>query len=42
MAWLNELPDNLDLCIGGPRASECPEAYQITVEILSLVLQYLQ
>ena len=39
MAWLDTLPDDLDLCVGGPRASECPEAYQITVEILSDVLE---
>ena len=37
-AWLDTLPDDLDLCVGGPRASKCPEAYQITVEILSVVL----
>ena len=37
LAWLDTLPDDLDLCIGGPRASECPEAYQMTVEILSVV-----
>ena len=37
-AWLDTLPDDLDLCVGGLRASECPEAYQITVEILSVVL----
>lgn len=39
LAWLETLPDNLDLCVGGPRASECQEAYQITAEILSGVLQ---
>ena len=39
MAWLDTLPDDLDLCVGGPRASECPEAYQMTVEILSVVLE---
>ena len=38
-AWLETLPDDLDLCVGGPRASECPEAYQITVEILSVILR---
>ena len=36
MAWLDLLPDNLDLCVGGPRASECPEAYQITTDILTI------
>ena len=39
MAWLETLPDNLDLCVGGPRASEYSEAYQMTVEILSVVLE---
>ena len=39
MAWLETLPDNLDLCVGGPRASEYSEAYQMTVEILSDVLE---
>jgi len=39
MAWLDTLPDALDLCVGGPRASECPEAYQMMVEILSDALQ---
>ena len=39
IAWLDTLPDQLDLCVGGPRASECSEAYQITVEILSVVLK---
>ena len=41
LAWLSTRPDDLDLCIGGPRASECPEAYQMTVEILSDVLEEL-
>lgn len=39
LAWLDALPDALDLCIGGPRASECPEAYVMTREILDGVLQ---
>lgn len=32
--WLNTLPDNLDLCIGGPRESECWNAYEVAKEIL--------
>ena len=40
MAWLDTLPDNLDLCVGGPRASECSEAYQITADLLTIVLKY--
>ena len=38
MAWMDKLPGNLELCVGGPRASECPEADQMTMEILSVVL----
>ncbi len=34
LAWLNGLPDGLELCVGGPRASECPEAYDLTMEVL--------
>lgn len=40
--WLDRLPDALDLCVGGPRAGECPAAYQITAEIMSGILQALQ
>ena len=32
--WIRSLPDGTELCIGGPRASECPEAYDIAKEIL--------
>lgn len=32
--WIQELPDGTELCIGGPRASECPEAYDIAMEVL--------
>ncbi len=28
----------IELCVGGPRASECPEGYQVTMEILEKVL----
>lgn len=37
--WLNTLGNELTLNIGGPRASECPEAYNITINILEKVLQ---
>ena len=37
--WLNQLPDGITLCIGGPRASECESAYNITKAILSEVLK---
>ena len=29
----------IELCVGGPRASECPEGYQVTMEILEKVLK---
>lgn len=39
--FLNTLGDELTLNIGGPRASECPEAYQITTNILEKVFKVL-
>ena len=36
--WLDSLPDELDLSIGGPRASECPNAYEVTRTLLGAVL----
>ena len=36
--WLDTLGNELTLNIGGPRESECPEAYQITINILEKVL----
>lgn len=38
IAWLRTLPDGLDLSVGGPRASECPHAYEQTWRILESVL----
>ena len=32
--WIRQLPDGTELCVGGPRASECPEAYDVTRRIL--------
>ena len=37
-AWLAELPDGIELCIGGPRASECAQAYTIAKDVLSCVI----
>ncbi len=39
LAWLDGLPDELDLCIGGPRESECSRAYAAAREILDGVLE---
>ena len=36
--WLDSLPDELDLSIGGPRASECLDAYEVTRTLLEAVL----
>ena len=38
LRWLDSLTDNLDLSIGGPRASECPDAYEVTEALMRLVL----
>lgn len=38
LRWLDSLPDNLDLSIGGPRASECSDAYEVTEALMRLVL----
>ena len=46
LSWLNTLsgnmfPDGIELCVGGPRASECGKAYDIASEILGSVLKAL-
>ena len=35
--WISSLPDGTELCIGGPRASECPDAYEVAMEVLNCV-----
>ena len=41
---LNEeaAPVQIELCVGGPRASECAEAYRVTEEILGKVFEELR
>ncbi len=39
LAWLESLPDGLDLCVGGPRQSECENAYRLTEQILDRVFR---
>ena len=39
LAWLNSLPDGIELCVGGPRASECSRAYDTAKEVLSAVFE---
>ena len=31
----------IELCVGGPRASECPDGYRVTLEILEKVMELL-
>ena len=42
IAWLKTLGNELTLNIGGPRASECPDAYKKTVKILEAVIEEFQ
>ena len=37
--WLHKLPEGTELCIGGPRASECPEAYNVTKNVLDEIAE---
>ena len=39
--WLNSLENDLVLNIGGPRASECPSAYEETARLLSAVFRHI-
>ena len=41
LAWLESLPDGLDLCVGGPRESEWPGIYRLTEHILDRVFRKL-
>ena len=36
--WIRNLPDGVELCIGGPRASEWPEGYVTTMLILDSII----
>ena len=46
VAWLRSLAsdraEGIELCVGGPRASECAEAYGVTEEILEKVFKKLE
>lgn len=35
--WIKGLPDGTDLCVGGPRASECEDAYEVTKALLEQI-----
>ena len=39
LKWLMSLPDETELCIGGPRASECGQAYDTARKILTEVIK---
>ena len=38
LRWISTLPDGTELCVGGPRESECPDAYKIAKAVLTSVL----
>ena len=38
--WISTLPEGAELCVGGPRASECLEAYDVAKAILYQVLYH--
>jgi hypothetical protein len=38
LRWISTLPDGTELCVGGPRASECPDAYETAKAALTAVL----
>lgn len=37
--WISQLPDGITLSVGGPRESQCSDAYNVAKEILSEVLR---
>ncbi|MDO5139067.1 MAG: putative molybdenum carrier protein [Oscillospiraceae bacterium] len=37
MRWINELPEGTELCVGGPRASECADAYNTAKAVLECI-----
>ena len=37
--WIESLPEGTELCIGGPRASECSEAYNVTKAVLESIAE---
>ena len=39
LQWINSLPDGTELSIGGPRASECADAYDIAKAILEHIAE---
>lgn len=41
LRWIQSLPDGIELCVGGPRASECPEAYGVAKVILQSLTEYM-
>ena len=39
--WVRTLPEETELCIGGPRASEWTEAYETTKAVLESLLEFI-
>lgn len=39
--WVKSLPDDTELCVGGPRASECPKAYDTAKAILNALFEHI-
>ena len=37
--WLCGLPDGTELCVGGPRASECADAYSVAKAVLNKIME---
>lgn len=40
--WIKDLPEETELCIGGPRESECKHAYDIASKILNEVISSME
>lgn len=40
ISWTETLPDEIELCVGGPRASECSEAYDVAKAILDVLFEH--
>lgn len=40
--WMKRLPEGTEICVGGPRASECSGAYRTTEEIMTEVITMME
>ena len=39
--WIKTFPDEIELCVGGPRASEWPEAYETSKAVLESLIEFI-